>query len=321
MALIINHDTDDISIVGGGAPTLDGVSVGGGGGQTGFAIDEANLGAEPTAGGTDAIAIGDTASASGNDGICIGADTDATGFNSVAVGNSAQATSFNNVVVGPLASASAAGATSIGYLANAQNNEGVALGYDSDCRANHGVAIGARAAADGANSVSIGGASSTGDAPDANADASVAIGENTSTTGAATGVVFTSGNIGAISKAGMMCLWADTSDATQTELDSTDGGFMTAIFNGTIMFRAYVVAKRFDVTGENAAYVLTGVLDNDAGTTALTGTVTKEVIAEDVAGWDVVAEADGTNGRLAIKVTGEAAKSIRWLARIEFLSI
>jgi len=40
------------------------------------------------------------------------------------------------------------------------------------------------------------------------------------------------------------------------------------------------------------------------------------VIGEDTAGWDAVVEIDPTTDALIIKVTGEASKTINWVARI-----
>jgi hypothetical protein len=66
---------------------------------------------------------------------------------------------------------------------------------------------------------------------------------------------------------------------------------------------------------------LEGCIDNNAGTTALVGAYLKTVFAEDTAAWDVIAQADDTNDALAIKVTGEAAKSISWVAHVEVTEI
>lgn len=80
-------------------------------------------------------------------------------------------------------------------------------------------------------------------------------------------------------------------------------------------------ARRTDADNESAAYKLEGCIDRNGATTALVGSVTKTVIAEDDADWDVTAEADDTNEALVIKVTGEAGKTIRWVARIELTEV
>ena len=55
--------------------------------------------------------------------------------------------------------------------------------------------------------------------------------------------------------------------------------------------------------------------------TILIGTVLKTVIAESVATWDANATADTTTGSLKVTVTGEAAKTIRWVAYVEMVEV
>ena len=67
--------------------------------------------------------------------------------------------------------------------------------------------------------------------------------------------------------------------------------------------------------GNSAGYKITGVIKNGSGVTALVGSATTTVIAEDVGSWDAVASADNTNDALAIKVTGDNS-TIRWVATV-----
>jgi hypothetical protein len=46
----------------------------------------------------------------------------------------------------------------------------------------------------------------------------------------------------------------------------------------------------------------------------LVGTPSKTVLGEDVAAWDANIAVDATNGGLSVTVTGEAAKTINWVA-------
>lgn len=108
-----------------------------------------------------------------------------------------------------------------------------------------------------------------------------------------------------------------TTNNTQTTLyldGATGTQRMSITSDSTWAFRALIAARRTDADNESAAYEITGCIDNNAGTVALVGTITKTVIAEDNAGWDVTAEADNSNDALLIKVTGENAKTIRWVA-------
>lgn len=89
---------------------------------------------------------------------------------------------------------------------------------------------------------------------------------------------------------------------------------LTISADTTWVFDILIVARRTDADGESAAYRFTGCIDNNAGTTALVGSVTKVVIAEDTAAWDADVTADDTNDALIITVTGENAKTIQWVA-------
>ena len=89
----------------------------------------------------------------------------------------------------------------------------------------------------------------------------------------------------------------------------------------TWAFRIMVVARRTDADNESAAYEFVGCIDNNAGTTALVGSVTTTVVAEDTVGWDCAVTADNTNDALIITVTGEASKTVRWGARIELTEV
>ena len=87
-------------------------------------------------------------------------------------------------------------------------------------------------------------------------------------------------------------------------------------------FRIMVVAASDDNT-EGAAYEFKGLIKKDAtaASTAIIGSITKTVIAESVADWDVIVAADTTNGALGITVTSEAEKVIRWVAYVEMVEV
>lgn len=97
-----------------------------------------------------------------------------------------------------------------------------------------------------------------------------------------------------------------------------DGGSqrITIASDTTWMFHIMVTARRTDADNESAAYNFIGCIDNNAGTTASVGSVTKTVVAEDTAGWDCNVTADDTNDALVITATGETSKTIQWVATI-----
>jgi len=116
----------------------------------------------------------------------------------------------------------------------------------------------------------------------------------------------------------------ETEDATPSQL--WVGGDMyeedLLIPTGTTWaFDILVAARREDADNESAGYHFLGVIDNNAGTTALVGAVAKTVIAEDDADWDCNVTADDVDDALVITVTGEAGKTIRWVARVNLVHV
>lgn len=108
-----------------------------------------------------------------------------------------------------------------------------------------------------------------------------------------------------------------TSNNTPSEL-FLDGSSsrLTIPSDTTWAFRILLVARRTNADNESAAYEFVGCIDNNAGTTALVGSVTKTVIAEDTSAWDADVTADNTNDALIITVTGENSKTIYWVATV-----
>jgi len=113
-----------------------------------------------------------------------------------------------------------------------------------------------------------------------------------------------------------------TTNATPTEL-RLDGSSVriTIVTDTTWAFYILLVARRTDADNESAAYEFVGCIDRNGSTTALVGTVQKTVIAEDTAAWDADVTADDTNDAMAITVTGEASKTIRWVAYIRLVEV
>lgn len=116
-----------------------------------------------------------------------------------------------------------------------------------------------------------------------------------------------------------------TSNATPSNLDLFGGASnpITIPDDTTWGFCVYVVARRTDANDESAFYEIKGCIDRNSGvaTTALVGSLSKTVIAEDTAAWDVTITADTTNGALKITVTGEDSKTINWVARVELTEV
>lgn len=82
-----------------------------------------------------------------------------------------------------------------------------------------------------------------------------------------------------------------------------------------------IAARRTDADGESAAYRLEACMDRNSGdTAALVGSVAKTVVGEDTAAWDV-AMAVNSSGTVNITCTGEAAKTIQWVALVEAVQV
>jgi hypothetical protein len=109
-----------------------------------------------------------------------------------------------------------------------------------------------------------------------------------------------------------------TTNAVQTEL-FLDGSSVRAILPAdrtwafTINIAARQTAASPDGTvGDSGIYKIEGGIKRDgANNTALVGSITKTILAEDQAAWDVTAEADDANEALVVKVTGSLNMTIQ----------
>jgi len=122
----------------------------------------------------------------------------------------------------------------------------------------------------------------------------------------------------------------ETTNATQTEL-SIFGSLPTVLNRATIpasrtwAFTINIAARQtagIGTVGDSGIYKIEGGIKRDgASNTALVGAITKTVLAEDQSTWDVTAEADNVNDCLVVKVTGEASKTIHWVARVSLVEV
>jgi hypothetical protein len=122
------------------------------------------------------------------------------------------------------------------------------------------------------------------------------------------------------SQTGMYQLRAITTTATPGELFLDTAGAQRLVLpnNSVWAFSIFVAARRTDAVGGGAGYKFEGVIrkDTTAGSTTLVGTPSKSILGETNIAWDVTLTADTTNGSLKITGTGEAAKTIRWVATV-----
>lgn len=164
----------------------------------------------------------------------------------------------------------------------------------------------------GTNALALGSGSS------ASAATAVAVGDGTDSR-LAGGLAVASGKFATAGDAqfGTYVLRNSTTNATITEL-FMDGSAQRIVLpnNSVFLFDIFVTGRRTDATGGSAGYRFVGVMKRDASaaTTALVGSVSKTVVAETNTAWDATVTADTTNGSILVRVTGEAAKTIRWVA-------
>jgi hypothetical protein len=123
-------------------------------------------------------------------------------------------------------------------------------------------------------------------------------------------------------QSGMYVLRNITTNNTATALflDGTGASQRLVVGNNSVWtFDILVTARRTDATGGGAGYRFVGVIRKDAtaGSTTFVGTPSKTVIGETDAAWDASVTANTTNGDLRVTVTGQNAKTIRWVAVVQ----
>lgn len=299
-------------------------------------VTESTPGTAPTATGTDALGMGDGAvagNAAGDNGVlAIGARSTATGADSICIGENCDATGANSIAIGgsttdaSSADATADAAIAMGQLTKASATAGMAFGNSAQATAVRATAIGQNTDASGANCTAIGGNATDTDSADCSAADSVAIGQHILADDIGE-FAFASGEFSTQSDAhtSIYVLRRNTTDDTQGEMFTngvaSEGGTISVDSDCAVSFRINIVARATASADFGAGYLITGVADNNAGTTALIGSVTVVTIAEDVANWDVTVTADDGNDELNVLVTGVTTNDINWVARAEVAAV
>lgn len=265
---------------------------------------------------------GTAPSATGTDAVALGPGTQANSSNTVAIGNNAHAgTGGYSVAIGPGANAnSTGGSVAIGQSSSVTSNGNIAVGAAAAAGSNSGaIAMGYGATASGTDSIAIGG-NYAGYIASATEQGAVAIGIQSHASRAGQ-FAYSTSRFAAYEDCQIwdMILGVQTTTAATTEMlaGNISSKYITLANDHGYAFDVNIVARRTDVDGEagfwNLKFLVTR--DTNAASTTIVGSVSKTVVAfAGGTGWDVNAVADTTNGRIAIQVTGEAAKTIRWVA-------
>lgn len=212
-------------------------------------------------------------------------------------------------------------ATAFGDRSVASGLKSFAYGNQSSATSTYTTAGGNASTATGPFAISI------GDSNTASGDGAIALGKRAKAVLDGT-FTFANGNIAAVGDAqtSVIVVKCRTTTATPVKLGLialSGSGLLVIPDQTTWAFTASIVARRFDADNESAAFECQGVIDRNTGaaTTALVAAVTPLVVARDTAAWTVAVTADTTNGALAITCTGEAAKTIGWVGRIELVEV
>lgn len=121
-----------------------------------FYNSQITLGANATAGGTDAVAIGYSATSNGENTTALGCRAYANNNGSIALGKSATASGYSSIAIGQGAKAESHYATSLGYGAEAKEVHTIAIGYQALAKNGYSIAIGRSATVTGTESTAIG---------------------------------------------------------------------------------------------------------------------------------------------------------------------
>lgn len=119
-------------------------------------------------------------------------------------------------------------------------------------------------------------------------------------------------------------LTKQTSNATPTLLGDgiASKNYFTIPTHSLHAFEVIVVGRSTTANAEVCAYKIEGLISRGS-TAAVTihGTPTTTVIHESSAGYDAVVGEDDTNGGMTVTVTGNATKSISWIAVAKFTEL
>ena len=118
-------------------------------------------------------------------------------------------------------------------------------------------------------------------------------------------------------------LYGTTTNASETEIfiGGTSNSRIPVPTDTTVFYECDIAARRTDATGESGGWHLKAVVDNFSDTVADVGNVYEVQVASDDANFAVDVTADNTNDAIAVKVTGAASKTVRWVAIVRTFEV
>jgi hypothetical protein len=290
-------------------------------------------GARAFAQGTSTSAAGESSHAEGHGTTASGTFSHAEGISTIANASSAHVEGSASAATGAVSHAEGNGSAATGPVSHAEGNSTTASGTNSHSEGSTTTASGTNSHAEGVSTLASGyashaqGAACTASGAYSHASGSFALASRSSQHSLGASQFGTRGDAQCNRFAGM----AMTTDAAPSlvrfnsdplALTGEMTNVLTIPVNRAHQFRVSVVARRHDVSGDTAGWVFEGLLARgSSGNAAFVGTVDARAWGSaGAAAWDVtltINTTDATNNYLAITATGEAAKTIRWVATIE----
>ena len=111
----------------------------------------------------------------------------------------------------------------------------------------------------------------------------------------------------------------DTSTTTEIFLGGVASNRFTILAKSVVTF-SILVSALDTITGDGAGYKIEGAIKRDAAndSVSIVGSVTKTVLAEDDASWDVNVSADNVNKALIMTVASDTTNTVRWNAEMTY---
>jgi hypothetical protein len=262
------------------------------------------------------VASGTAATISG------GADNEASGLYATVVGGfDNEASGIISLAGGQSSIASGVGSVALGYAPTASGDTSTAIGHTSVASGTDSVAIGHDNVASRDNSIAIGWASVS------DATQAVALGTQATTRGIHGALAYAGGWIAQTGDAqiGTYILRVQTSTGAPTTL-TTDGvgpslsrqNVLVLPDRASYAFSGRIVARDL-TTGDSAVWKFEGMVKRGTGAATVTQTSVVTPVTGDLATapWSFTIAADTSNGGLALVGTGQAGKTIQWVASVE----
>lgn len=272
--------------------------------------------------GANSIASGNQAHAEGLQTQATGAHAHAEGGSTIASGGNSHAEGSSTKASGPEAHAEGFGTTASGAVSHAEGASTTASGSKSHAEGEGTTASGFAAHAEGVATTASGNAS--------HAEGLYAVASRLHQYAKGPGQFAARGD----AQIGSMVLLRSTTDAVATVL-TVEGGLpvltgastnvLTLPASRAFQLKISTVARRTDVQGEMAGFTWEGLVGRDAtGNARVIGTPVTNKWSDTAAAAYAVAVSIDTitaDNYVAVTVTGEAAKTIRWVAKMEWVEV